>query len=59
MREKETTCYIRTVVCSKCGREFIPAPMHRFVEERVSRKTTRKHWYCKWSCYNHRDDEEV
>ena len=42
--------YIRTVKCKKCGREFVPAPMHRF---KVDGK-----YYCKWTCYNHRHDEQ-
>lgn len=40
---------IRTAICEKCGQEFIPAPMHRF---KVGGK-----YYCKWTCYNHRNDE--
>lgn len=44
---------IKTVICKKCGREFIPAPMHIFKD--------RHKYYCKWTCYNHRNDktEEV
>lgn len=40
---------IKTAVCKKCGQIFIPAPMHVFKDG--------KHWYCKWSCYNHRHDD--
>lgn len=39
----------RTVICEKCGKEFIPAPQHIF-------KSNGK-YYCKWTCYNHRNDE--
>ena len=42
--------YIRMVICAKCGREFIPAPLHIF-------KAGGK-YYCKWTCYNHRDDKQ-
>lgn len=56
MRQKDSIDYIRTVVCDKCGREFVPAPMHTFVVERYHEKSTRKRWYCKWSCYNHRNE---
>lgn len=59
MSQKGSIGYIRTVKCAKCGREFVPAPMHRFVIERKHGETTRKRWYCKWTCYNHRDDQEV
>lgn len=40
---------IRTATCRKCGKEFIPAPMHIF-------KDNGK-YYCKWTCYNHRNDK--
>lgn len=45
--------YIRTVKCAKCGKVFVPAPFHVY---RVESK-----YYCKWTCYNHRNDkpEEV
>lgn len=45
----ESTIF-RTVICAKCGREFIPAPQHIF-------KAGGK-YYCKWTCYNHRHDEQ-
>ena len=41
---------IRTVICEKCGQEFIPAPFHRFKEG--------SKYYCKWTCFNHRNDEK-
>lgn len=47
---KKEGCRISTAKCKKCGREFIPAPEHRF-------KADGK-YYCKWSCYNHRHDEQ-
>ena len=37
--------------CRKCGKYFIPAPMHVY---RVGSK-----YYCSWTCYNHRNDLEV
>ena len=43
-------------VCAKCGKTFVPAPFHQFVTYRVSRQSTRKGYYCKWSCYNHRNE---
>ena len=39
---------IRTAICKKCGKEFIPAPMHVFKEG--------TNWYCKWTCFNHRKE---
>lgn len=45
----ETITGIRTVICGKCGQTFILAPMHRF-------KDGNK-YYCKWTCYNHRNDK--
>ena len=41
---------IKTAVCKKCGKEFIPAPMHVFKEG--------TNYYCKWTCFNHRHDKE-
>lgn len=38
--------------CAKCGKNFVVAPEHRFIDERGRR-------YCKWSCYNHRNDGKV
>ena len=45
--------YIRVVKCKKCGKEFIPTPLYVF-------KDGAK-YYCKWTCFNHRNDkpEEV
>ncbi len=56
MSKRDSMPYIRTVICAKCGREFTPAPEHRFAIPRIKGKTTHKRWYCKWSCYTHRDD---
>ena len=39
---------IRTAVCAKCGQEFIVATQHRY-------KAGGK-YYCKWTCFNHRND---
>lgn len=38
-------------ICAKCGKLFCPAPLHRF-------KDQRSNWYCKWTCWNHRNDKE-
>lgn len=39
------------LICPKCGKNFIPAPMHVYKEYgRV---------YCSWTCYNHRNDEKL
>lgn len=43
-------------VCAKCGKVFTPAPYHQFVSYRTHGQTTRKQYFCKWSCYNHRND---
>ncbi len=50
MNEKQVKqpVFIRTAICAKCGREFIPAPQHIF---KIGGKN-----YCKWTCYNHRHD---
>lgn len=37
--------------CKKCGKLFIPAPEHIYREG--------SKFYCKWSCYLHRNDLEV
>ena len=44
---------MRTVICEKCGKEFVPAPYHIYKDEGK--------YYCKWTCYNHRNDtkEEI
>lgn len=39
--------------CKKCGKKFIPAPMHRF-----RAGPNDSWWYCSWTCYNHRKDKE-
>lgn len=38
------------VKCPKCGKNFIPAPMH------VYRTETRI--FCSWTCYLHRNDKK-
>ena len=42
-------------ICAKCGKEFVPAPYHQFVTYPRG-EITRKRYFCKWSCYNHRND---
>jgi hypothetical protein len=55
--EWDTSAELAVVrVCAKCGKEFVPAPYHQFVTYRLHGQTTRKGYYCKWSCYNHRND---
>ena len=34
--------------CDKCGKNFVPAPYHAYVDGRKA--------YCSWTCYNHRHD---
>lgn len=41
---------IKEKVCATCGKTFIPAPQHIFVKNHK--------WYCKWTCYNHRNDKK-
>ena len=36
--------------CAKCGKLFISAPYH------IYKKNSK--WYCSWTCYNHRLDQE-
>lgn len=36
--------------CKKCGKIFIPAPMHIY--------HAGSKYYCSWTCYLHRDDTE-
>lgn len=38
-------------VCAKCGKIFCPAPQHRF-------KDCRSRYYCKPTCWIHRNDEQ-
>lgn len=49
-KPKETFGYSRLMTCRKCGKEFFPAPMHRFRKD--------EKWYCSWTCYNHRNDKQ-
>lgn len=35
--------------CPKCGKIFIPAPMHIYHEY--------SKYYCSWTCYLHRKDK--
>ena len=37
------------VKCEKCGKVFFPTPQHIFKDG--------KKYYCKWTCYNHRNDK--
>lgn len=41
--------FFDTKKCKKCGKEFIPAPFHKYKEG--------SKYYCSWTCYNHRKDE--
>lgn len=41
---------MREVKCQKCGKIFCPAPQHIFAEN--------KQYWCKWTCWNHRKDNE-
>lgn len=34
--------------CAKCGKIFIAAPFHIYKDN--------GEYYCKWTCYNHRED---
>ena len=43
-----------TKKCRKCGKIFIPAPMHRYRDGHEQGR-----WYCTWTCYNHRNDKEA
>jgi hypothetical protein len=42
--------YFRLTKCKKCGKEFAPAAQHRYKEGAK--------YYCTWTCYNHRHDED-
>lgn len=37
--------------CPVCGKKFLVQPYHRF-------KCGGK-YYCKWTCYNHRNDKKA
>jgi RNase P subunit RPR2 len=39
---------MKTAICEKCGKELFPTFNYRF-------KDGGK-YYCKWTCYNHRND---
>lgn len=43
--------YIPEARCAKCGKNFVVPPEPIFVDGYGRR-------YCKWTCYNHRDDEK-
>lgn len=36
--------------CVRCGKNFIPAPYHLYVHD--------DQYYCSWTCYNHRNDNQ-
>lgn len=42
--------------CAGCGKKFYPAPHHQYVTYRMHGGRPKKTYYCKWSCYNHRDE---
>lgn len=42
---------IQEARCAKCGKNFVVAPEHIFIAGRKR--------YCKWSCWNHRNDGKV
>ncbi len=37
--------------CKKCGKIFIPAPLHKYKDG--------SKYYCSWTCYLHRNDQEA
>ena len=39
---------MKEACCPKCGKVFLPAPMHIYRD--------RYGFYCSWTCYNHRKD---
>jgi predicted nucleic acid-binding Zn-ribbon protein len=43
---------MKMLKCAKCGKLFIPAPEHIF----KAGSKTGTNYYCKWTCYNHRND---
>ena len=49
--EYQRKTFITELRCCKCGKNFIPAPMHIYHKGRK--------YYCSWTCYLHRDDSEV
>ena len=42
--------YVKIVECKKCGKKFPVNSLYRF---KVGAK-----YYCKWTCYNHRNDKD-
>jgi hypothetical protein len=53
-RPKETfnlNVIIKEKKCAKCGKNFIVAVEHRYKEGGK--------YYCSWTCYNHRHDEQT
>lgn len=42
------TCF-KMVKCKRCGKEFLPAPLHVYKDG--------SKYYCTWTCYNHRKDK--
>ncbi len=47
-----SVCNITERTCPMCGRNFIPAPLHVYME-RYTRVA-----YCSYHCYNHRNDNK-
>lgn len=48
----KTKCaYFETRKCKRCGKKFIPAPLHAYKEG--------SKYYCSWTCYNHRKDRPI
>ena len=39
---------MRDMLCSKCGKNFVPAAQHLYRDE--------ENFYCSWTCFNHKDD---
>ena len=43
----------REVVCEKCGKKFMPAIYHQYVDYERNQKTRR--YFCSYTCYIHRE----
>ena len=42
--------FLAEVHCARCGKLFVLQPYHRFKD--------KGKYYCKWTCYNHRNDKD-
>ena len=57
MRREDDNTYEGMIdrICETCGRKFLPAPLHQYVDYRGGRKL----YYCSWNCYCRRGQKKA